>query len=220
MSGLRRVKGYGKYIVEFLAVLLGVLVAFWLSAWQDKREDVSLQNYYLSEFKDALDKDLTQLDEVVEVQSEALNLLTQFLEADQLSDLGSEQEVGRRYMQALLLNDTFFPDIATYRSLVESGRLDVIQDQDLTDALVALYEISYVRLTNFGDVLDGEIEKVNWEMRHWYNMYDQEFNSQHNEDIEKLRALWSHRFAYVNTYLHFIENTRMEMDAVNHMLSQ
>ena len=54
------------FVFEFLAIILGVLVAFSLSSWGDVRKEKKLEKFYLNELVKNLNLDQEQLKAVIE----------------------------------------------------------------------------------------------------------------------------------------------------------
>ena len=132
-------------IAEFLIVVVGVMVALagdnWREAWQDARLESAYLDRLRLEVERGLDAQATQRTRVESAQSAILSLI------DQLDLSGEAVLAGDSVVDSFLLaarlgfqRNQFGPDV-TYRELVASGQLHLIQDPLTREAVVEYYSI-------------------------------------------------------------------------------
>ena len=130
-----------KYTVgEILIVMVGILLAFQLQTWNEHRKESGLVDSYLTNLKENLLQDQTQLDR----QKFALNNIDSGLTVlNQL--MISKRAVVLDNQQMDLIKDItnwyfFFGRNTTFNDLYNSGRLNLLPDLDLRLDLSTYYE--------------------------------------------------------------------------------
>lgn len=63
------------FVLEFIVVVLGVLVAFWLSSWREEQKTEQLERFYLEELVESLILDQQQLSDVIQEQGHRRSVL-------------------------------------------------------------------------------------------------------------------------------------------------
>jgi len=201
------------FVFEFLAIILGVLVAFWLSSWGDVRKEKKLEEFYLNELVKNLNLDQKQLKAVIENQANRAKILDGLLQIMPQTELKGKSQIDSTYTSARG-NPTFFPATGAYKSMVSEGSLDLISNKELVTLLVELYEFYYVRSIYLGTVLDDEVERTTWETRKFYSLYDNEFNDLAAIKSHELRVIIGHRHAYIRLYLGHARETLEKVNSV------
>jgi len=130
-------------IAEFVVVVVGVMVALagdnWREAWQDSRLESTYFDRLRLEVERGLDAQATQRTRVEAAQSAILSLVER-LDASGGQVLVGDSVVDRFLVAARLgfQRNQFGPDV-TYRELVTSGQLHLIQDPLTREAIVEYY---------------------------------------------------------------------------------
>lgn len=207
------------FVLEFLVVVLGVLVAFWLSSWREEQKNEQLERFYLEELVQSLSLDQQQLRAVIEEQGHRRTLLDTLLQI-----LPHAQYADKPHIDSLFAatrgNRTFFPAVGAYKAMVAEGSLHLISNKELVTSLVELYEYYYVRAIYLGTVLDKEVDRSNWERRDFFSLYDNEFYNLSAIRSKELRAIEAHRHAYIGVYLGHARKTLQKIEGVRAALKK
>lgn len=130
-------------IAEFVIVVVGVMVALagdnWREAWQDSRlESIYLDRLRL-EVERGLDAQATQRTRIEAAQSAILSLVER-LDTSGEQVLADDSAVDRFLVAAQVgfERSQFGPDV-TYRELIASGQLHLVQDPLTREAIVEYY---------------------------------------------------------------------------------
>ncbi len=148
-------------IGEIVLVVAGILIALSVSNWNEERKEKKLSQTFIAR----IDKDLAQLiessDAIIEQNRGILKAITQtqaFLERGTgLSD--SEREIVDYAMLWFPRTTYNLPHMLTYEEMKESGKINLIYDQEMRTALADFYnyleqiEALYIRLGTDIEVL-------------------------------------------------------------------
>lgn len=125
--------------IEFVIVLLGITIAFWLSNLGEERKERELEEAYTKDLNTDLIKDQKALIYSIKQNEEKFEVLKQAYiyfsksktKAPIDSLIGYAQTVGNYFH--------FTPNDYTYLSLQQSGDFKIIQDRSLKKSMIELY---------------------------------------------------------------------------------
>ena len=69
-----------RFVLEFTAILVGVLLAFSLNSWRERSADKELERFYIQEIVSNLAADEAQLGQVIEIQQRKQTTLDTLLQ--------------------------------------------------------------------------------------------------------------------------------------------
>ncbi len=150
---------YFKYAIgEIVLVVIGILIALYFSALQQNSNIQVEIERKLNEIHLEVQADKEQLKSVIFAQEKGVDAIDQCIRM--MSANSMDLDSLAIYMGKLSTgyNGTFFPHNGAYKSLISSGKFDVINDSQLTIELSNLYEHSYSRLSQNGSFLDLRLE--------------------------------------------------------------
>jgi hypothetical protein len=146
---------WSRLLVEAVAIVVSILLAFSLDAWWQSTSDAREEQSILEDLDDELAvvyAALTGIISATAAQESGAERLASTLGASQASVSVSDS------LLALLFNDiTFNPSLGSYDALISSGRIDLIKAQDLQNGLATWPSIlddaveEQLRLQRFGD---------------------------------------------------------------------
>ena len=131
-------KSLWRYVVELLIVIVGVTIAFWLNTRAEaSKEEQTLNNYYKELQSDLMDdqKFLAKAVKFNETKGEVMvKALELYLQGTPSRDSVYKytQEVGNYFF--------FEPKDVTYRSMISSGDLKLVENFPLKRKLISLYD--------------------------------------------------------------------------------
>lgn len=137
--------------IDFLIVVVGVLMAFQITAWNVERAERKRSQEYLSRIRADLMADMTQLQrhrEFWERVAEEGYAAIRYAETGDM-DGATEWEVLRSFLHASQAWQFTFID-ATYSELRSAGELRLIPDADLRSALADYYVLVAARRGGLG----------------------------------------------------------------------
>lgn len=129
------------HLINFVVVIVGVTIAFYLSNRKEGMEKVQLEKSSLVSIVTDLDEDI----EFLKASTDTLQILKNKL-GNFVNDLMTGQATRDslfEYISIQYVQLPFFPQDNTYQSLVASGKLDVIADFELRKQLTELYHRHY-----------------------------------------------------------------------------
>lgn len=141
MSGNKK-SSIKDYLIEFVIVILGITIAFWLSNLGEIKKENRLENSYLQQLRDDLITDINVLDRGIKSSGKKIEFLEQglgFILSNQRNTISADSVA--KY--ALTLGDFgyfFTPTNDTYLTLQQSGDLKIIKSLVLKKKLVTLYK--------------------------------------------------------------------------------
>lgn len=118
---------------EFFVIVVGVLVALGVDSWAAERADRVLEREYLQRLLDDVQYDLRELDFIDAIGRAGLDASTTLSSPEAVADLTPSLLVATVSVAAAERR----PDLSrsTYRELLSSGRIDLIQAADVRVAL-------------------------------------------------------------------------------------
>lgn len=125
------------HLVELVVVFIGITAAFALNNWNEKNKEDKLEQKYLRNLTIDLDKDITELNELIEVlkvdtlaNNKVLNLLK----------LGKTKK-DSIFPLIIRMNtiSKFQPHLTTFESLENSGDLSLIENFELKNKITETY---------------------------------------------------------------------------------
>jgi len=128
-------------IGEILLVVIGILIALQINTWNQERTARQSQKYFLNQLLVELDGDITALEEELAGLQNQIPLIE-----DLLLTLNKEKYTAdefnpqlKNYINAALYALSFSSNSATFDEMKSSGQLGVIDNKELRNQLVQLY---------------------------------------------------------------------------------
>lgn len=143
-------KKWAKYVLEMIAVTLGILGAFYLDNWNQERLDNRLTYDYLKRLQEDFSADRDNLESEInslDWRYEQLNKLMPYL-LDSLP--ASDMDINLFFTSAY--RDHFMESDNTFQDLVNNGRMDLFEQNELKHELFELYAL-YDELNSYEEVV-------------------------------------------------------------------
>lgn len=134
---------FSKYILyaigEIFLVVIGILIALGINNWNQENKDLKLSKEYLSRIHRDIVQDTINFREIINYNKNLRSdikgmLVTLYSEIDKKEEV---QKMSTIYDNAL--NQVFSPNDNSYKGIVNSGALQMIQNLELKEAIVKLY---------------------------------------------------------------------------------
>lgn len=132
--------GFKEYFIEFIIVILGITIAFWLSNLGEDRKERRLEIQYLNDLRADLEKDLELLNSSIASNDRKMQKLGEAISFFQGQNPALTYDSMPVYADIVGNYNFFEPSDYTYISLQQSGDFKVLQDKDLKKSLIELYQ--------------------------------------------------------------------------------
>jgi hypothetical protein len=130
---------YFKYAIgEIILVVIGILIALQLNNWNENYKNEKEARFQLSKLKDNLKADKSQLKHAIAVDSSMIENLIICVKVLSNDLEASKEEFTNRFQYIFNTND-FNPTRGTFEGLISSGKIELITNQELLDALFSYY---------------------------------------------------------------------------------
>lgn len=130
---------YFKYAIgEIILVVIGILIALSINTWTENRKNKNEAQFQLSKLETNLKADKSQLKYAIEVDSvliENLIICVKVLSGDKKISM---KEFKDRF-QFIYNTNSFYPTRGTFESLISSGKIELITNQELLESLFSYY---------------------------------------------------------------------------------
>ena len=130
-----------KYTFEFLVIVMGISVSFWLNNWNENIKQISLQNKFIASVKEDLKQDKEFIKRVINgIEPKRQVYLTLINEMDELyyNDRKSLDSLIRIYSTS---QRTFYPIFGSYESAVSGNQITVFDNKELIQKIIKLYNL-------------------------------------------------------------------------------
>lgn len=143
---------FSKYILyavgEIVLVMIGILLAFQVNNWQDRRTRAKKEMSYLKDIKVNLEDDLKSIDSVVEFNDLKIDLTdSTFYALEQSSNPKIYMPTIVKYMYTLTMYEVFEPNRIAFENMVASENVDLITNTNLRSRLTQYYKREFKSTT-------------------------------------------------------------------------
>lgn len=140
--------------IEFLAVMLGITLSLYID---NKIEESSIsknEKSLLSDLQVSLNQDMNYAQLVLDDINQSLEA-QQFLINYKCDDVNSisSNELAELFRSVFKGSTSLFPRYGVYRSLVSNSEMKYIENQDLKDKLIDLYDFKFKRYENIDPII-------------------------------------------------------------------
>ena len=174
-------KNYFKYIIEGVVIILSVFLSFYFEDVRKTNENFETKNELVSDLIVSLDDDLNQINNLIEILTEAENDILAIL-----SDIDSKHKnfTDLEAVKTLLgveVGISFFPKDGIFEQLISTGTFELIKNNELKRNLLEMF--NHQKERNYAT--STEIDRWNidfrgvclkkFRVRFSYNSFDGEF---------------------------------------------
>ncbi len=128
-----------EYLIEFILVIVGISIAFWLSELAEESKKKELEVQYLQDLMEDLKEDVELIDYLTLLNQDVAETLGKALEYYARSDKPMNLDSLTTYADAIGKLNLFQPQNFTYLSLKQSGDFKIIKDHNIRKKLIRLY---------------------------------------------------------------------------------
>ncbi len=174
-------KNYFKYIIEGVVIILSVFLSFYFEDVRKTNENFETKNELVSDLIVSLDDDLNQINNLIEILTEAENDILAIL-----SDIDSKHEnfTDLEAVKTLLgveVGISFFPKDGIFEQLISTGTFELIKNNELKRNLLEMF--NHQKERNYATSTEIDRWNINFRgvclkkfrVRFSYNSFDGEF---------------------------------------------
>ena len=133
---------FSKYLIyaigEIILVVIGILIAFQVNEWNAQRNKAKAEEIVLIQLQNDLEKSQIELEEIIEVYLERTKasafVLRSFWKTEKSNDSIA------KYLEIPGITRIYSPILGTARSLISSGKIDLLRSYDLKNDIVSYVE--------------------------------------------------------------------------------
>ena len=140
--------------VEFVAVLLGITLSLYIDQQIEESAIVKNEKSLLSDLQVSLNQDIDYAQEVLKDMRgsiDAQEILINY-ECNEVENL-TPKELGILFGTVIRGSTSLFPRYGVYRSLVSNSEMKYIENQELKDKLIDLYDFKFKRYENVDPII-------------------------------------------------------------------
>lgn len=144
------------HIANLLVVILGISIAFYMEGWREDAGNRMQERKYLESMVTDLQTDIEALDTLLSINEELSAALVNLSLASVGRPYGSDSALMYQTLK-IQYNPPFTPQRTAYESLKASGKMGLINDFELRNQIVDLYEQFYRGTAEYDDALDEHV---------------------------------------------------------------
>lgn len=144
---------YLKYAIgEIILVVIGILIALSINNWNETRKSRHLESQYVKRLLEDLKEDEAIIQAVLNYQQEvnfhAKKAIRIFENTDQ-NNFDPVENLINLYQASQIQESN--PATSTYKELIASGQINLIEDDDLKTAIIRYYELNWTETHWFSE---------------------------------------------------------------------
>ena len=145
MRNLRRTliesNSVGKYLLyafgEVVLIVLGILAALWIDNWNQERQEMKREQFYLSGLKEEFEASLSKLDTLMAVNRKSYQTAGDLLKQIPEASIEQEASLSKMLIEALTYEIAYNPNNSLLNELINSGRLETLTSPMLRQHLTS-----------------------------------------------------------------------------------
>ena len=131
---------YFKYAIgEIILVVIGILIALSINNWNTNRLNNQAERVILNNLKKDLMLELENLDLHKTAQNIWINSGTEILKNYDINDGFLVDDKLLAYINDLMVRANFLPNLTTFETLENTGKLDLINNEELKEKIIVYY---------------------------------------------------------------------------------
>lgn len=144
------------HLAGLLVVILGITIAFYLEGWREEKERRTQEVKYIESIISDLNADIEALDTLINVNGYITRSLVTLSNAS-INMPYSKDTTLRFHVLFIQYNPPFTPQNTIYESLKASGKMDLIDDFELQNEVIELYERTYLGAKQYDETLSEHV---------------------------------------------------------------
>ena len=207
--------------IEFLAVLLGITLSFWVEEWRNETEQRKLLNNDCINILSDVNEDIVTINKIIEKNQNILRSGKKIIEL--VSDL-NEIDIDSIIVKLKTLGyPTFFGITRSYKLSYSTGRLNLYGDRTLVEEISILYDHYYERLRTNSELFDkvGMNFFDNFMLPIYHALFGMVYRENDIKNFVTDQTFTNHMIIFnsrVTYYLSILKATKTQLEKVGHVL--
>ena len=207
--------------IEFLAVLLGITLSFWVEEWRNETEQRKLLNNDCINILSDVNEDIITINKIIKKNQEILKSGKKIIEL--VSD-SNEIDIDSIIVKLNTLGyPTFFGITRSYKLSYSTGRLNLYGDRTLVEEISILYDHYYERLRTNSELFDkvGMNFFDNFMLPIYHALFGMVYRENDIKNFVTDQTFTNHMIIFnsrVTYYLSILKATKTQLEKVGHVL--
>tara|TARA_B100001750_G_C15283928_1_gene483872 strand:- start:78 stop:743 length:666 start_codon:yes stop_codon:yes gene_type:complete len=207
--------------IEFLAVLLGITLSFWVEEWRNETEQRKLLNNDCINILSDVNEDIITINKIIKKNQEILKSGKKIIEL--VSD-SNEIDIDSIIVKLNTIGyPTFFGITRSYKLSYSTGRLNLYGDRTLVEEISILYDHYYERLRTNSELFDkvGMNFFDNFMLPIYHALFGMVYRENDIKNFVTDQTFTNHMIIFnsrVSYYLSILKATKTQLEKVNHVL--
>ena len=152
---------YKYFFSELFIVVVGILIALSLNSWREDNANKSHEQFYLISLKTDFEQSLTSLNEIYNQNQNSYSAVKNVLEIIGSGDVNLTYDYSKSLMSKNLFGfNRFVPTSGTYKEIISTGSLQILDDDELRIALSS-WDDMILRNRQLEDVMFWQYHIIN-----------------------------------------------------------
>ena len=151
---------YRYFISELLIVVAGILIALSLNSWREDNADKNREQFYLKSLKTDFEQSLASLNEILDQNLESDASVKNLLRVIGSRNTSLSNDSTKKLFVKLFGFNRFVPASGTYKEIISSGSLQVLNNDELRIALSS-WDDMIIRNRQLEDVMFWQYHLIN-----------------------------------------------------------
>ena len=145
--------------IEFLAVLLGITLSLYIDQKLDESAIAKTESSLLSDLQVSLNQDIDYAEIILDKISTSLDAQEKLIafSCNEVDDLNSK-DLATLFKNVMGGSSSLFPRYGVYRSLVSNSEMKYIDNQELKEKLISLYDFQFKRYENVDPIITNRYQ--------------------------------------------------------------
>jgi hypothetical protein len=207
--------------IEFLAVLLGITLSFWVEEWRNETEQRKLLNNDCINILSDVNEDIITINKIIKKNQEILKSGKKIIEL--VSD-SNEIDIDSIIVKLNTIGyPTFFGITRSYKLSYSTGRLNLYGDRTLVEEISILYDHYYERLRTNSELFDkvGMNFFDNFMLPIYHALFGMVYRENDIKNFVTDQTFTNHMIIFnsrVTYYLSILKATKTQLEKVGHVL--
>ena len=166
--------------IEFLAVLLGITLSLYIDQKLDESAIAKTESSLLSDLQVSLNQDIDYAEIILDKISTSLDAQEKLIafSCNEVDDLNSK-DLATLFNNVMRGSSSLFPRYGVYRSLVSNSEMKYIENQELKEKLISLYDFQFKRYENVDPIITNRYQYSlgDFLVNHFSNILDYNFSN-------------------------------------------
>ena len=207
--------------IEFLAVLLGITLSFWVEEWRNETEQRKLLNNDCINILSDVNEDIVTINKIIEKNQKILRSGEKIIEL--VSD-SNEIDIDSIIVKLNTIGyPTFFGITRSYKLSYSTGRLNLYGNRTLVEEISRLYDHYYERLRTNSELFDkvGMNFFDNFMLPIYHALFGMVYRENDIKNFVTDQTFTNHMIIFnyrVSYYLSILKATKTQLEKVGHVL--